>query len=607
VRSRTRQPARRQPARRQPAHRPAASRPLRRGSSIRRLNVTLFAVALAVSLIVVRLVQLQGVDSAHYRALSQGEKMATQVVPPARGEIISSDGTVLAMTVQFDQVIADPGDMKKYGVSLADTARALAGPLRMTRAAIMRDLSHPSSPEYVVLKTVGLGTANAIARLRLAYVSLQPHYTRVYPQRDLAAPLLGFTDTNQETSVMTGQAGLEQDYNRLLAGRSGEQAYEAGNVGQPIPGTSYTVRPVVPAGSLRLTIQADVQWQAEHQCALAVARTHARTCTVIVMQPRTGKVIALAQYPTFNPNGPITSIAQTQDLPVAELFAPGSTAKVITAAAAFTYAGQTPLTSYLVPDALHWNDAWYHDAEPHPTRRYTIAGIIAHSLNDGMVQVASHVTPAEQYKLLRAFGLGSPSGLDLPGETAGLLPHLPWTSALDQERYQVSFGQGVGVTAMQMASVYATIADGGVRVVPSIVAGHFTSSDRYVPAPPSARRRVISRTVAAELMAALEQVPGTYARAGEPWGIIPNYSVAAKTGTAQQLPSNAYGSSFIGMAPASSDGLVVAVNIQDPRNGQYFGIDVAGPVFNAVMKFALATLRVPPDGGHVPYVPLTAP
>jgi cell division protein FtsI (penicillin-binding protein 3) len=457
-----------------------------------------------------------------------------------------------------------------------------------------------------VLKTVGLAAASAVTKLGLADVWLQPRYTRTYPG-DVAAPLLGFTGTSQKTSVMTGQAGLERKYNRLLTGRGGEQAYEAGTDSQPIPGTSSTIRPVVPAGSLRLTIQADVQWQAEHQCALAVARTRARTCTVLVMQPSTGKVIALAQYPTFNSNGPIASMAQAKDLPVAELFAPGSTAKVITAAAAFTYAGQTPLTSYRVPDALHWNSAWYHDAEPHPAIRYTIAGIIAHSLNDGMVQVASHVTPAEQYKLLRAFGIGSPSGLGLPGETAGILPRLPWTGAYDQERYQVSFGQSVGVTAVQMASVYATIADGGIRVTPSIVAGHVTSSGKYVPAPPPARRRVISRKVAAELMSVLEQVPGTYARAGEQWGIIPNYSVAAKTGTAQQLPSSAYGSSFIGIAPAASDGLVVAVNIQDPRNGQYFGIDVAGPVFNAVMKFALATLRVPPDGGRVPYVPLTVP
>jgi len=256
---------------------------------------------------------------------------------------------------------------------------------------------------------------------------------------------------------------------------------------------------------------------------------------------------------------------------------------------------------------LLWHGTWYHDAESHPTQRYTIAGIIAHSLNDGMIQVADHVPPRDQYRMFRAFGIGSASGLNLPGEISGALPPLPWTGNYRNERYQLSFGQSVDVTAIQMASVYATIANGGVRVTPTLVAGHRTSSGRYVPAEPSTRRRVISAKVAADLMSALEQVPVTYAQAGELWGLIPGYSVAAKTGTAQQLPGRTYGSSFIGIAPANSNGLVVAVNIQDPRRGSYFGIDVAGPVFNAVMRFALATMKLAPDGGRVPYVPLTVP
>ena len=328
------------------------------------------------------------------------------------------------------------------------------------------------------------------------------------------------------------------------------------------------------------------------------------------MQPSTGRILAMAQYPTFNPEAP-ASLAATKNIAVSNVFEPGSTAKVITAAAAFEYAGQTPKTSYVVPDAKYWHGAWYHDAEPHPTQRYTIAGIIAHSLNDGMIQVADHVTPDEQYQMFRAFGIGSTSGLNLPGESAGLLaPPSLWTGGRASTRYQISFGQSVGVTALQMASVYATIANGGVRVAPSIVAGHTTSKGRYVAAPRPATRRVISARTAAELMRILEQVPVVYGQAGEPWGIIPGYTVAAKTGTAQEQGrggSSYYGSSFIGIAPAKRSGLVVAVNLQDPRNGAYFGIDVAGPVFNAVMKFALASTKIPPGGGHVPNVPLTVP
>ena len=555
-----------------------------------------------------RLIKLQGLDSAKLRALSQQERMTTIPIPAIRGNITSSDGTVLAMTVQTDEVAADP-PLIKASMSLSKAAAMLAGPLRMRPAVVLGLLRHPTSPQYVVLKaSVDIAAANAINRLQNPGLILTPRYTRVYPGGDLAAGLLGFTNTNSATGVITGEAGLEAAYNKLLAGRSGEMAEEIrpGNV--PIPDTQSTIRRAVPAGSLRLTIQADIQWEAERECAAQVRATKAKTCTVIVIQPQTGRVLAMAQYPTFDPGRPIANLAETVDLPVAEVFAPGSTAKVITAAAAFQYAGQTIRSSYVVPDAIFWRGAWYHDAESHPALRYTIAGIIAHSLNDGMVQVAGHVTPQEQYAELRAFGLGSLSGLGLPGESPGLLlPASQWTGGYRNERYQVSFGQSVGVTALQMADVYATIANGGVRVPLALVAGRTTNSGRYIPAKRPHGHRVISRKIAAELISALEQVPLVYNRAGQPSGLISGYTVAAKTGTAQEQ-GTAYGSSFIGIAPATSrNSLVVAVNIQDPRKGGYFGIEVAGPVFNAVMKFALATMKIPPDHGQVPYVPLTVP
>lgn len=583
-----------------------ARKPLRRTSSARRLNATLLSVAFVVSLILGRLVQLQGVDAARYRYLSHRERLTIEHIPAVRGEIVSSDGNVLAMTVRTDTVYADPTLITKPATP-ANVASKLAGLLRMKQSAIASLLRHPSSAQYVVLKqSVVASTADVIGKLALPGIYLTPTYQPAYPNGNLAAPLLGFIDTNQKTGVMTGEAGLEQSYNPLLAGRPGTVVYEHGTNGQPIPGTVSTVKAAAPAGHLRLTIQADIQWKAEQECALQVAAARAVSCTVVVMQAGTGRILALAQYPTFNPAA-VATLASTNDIAVANVFAPGSTAKVVTAAAAFAHAGQTPASSYVVPDVIHWRGAWYRDAEPHRTQRYTIAGIIAHSLNDGMVQVAAHVTPAEQYAMFRAFGIGAPSGLNLPGESAGLLvPPSQWTGGNRNIRYQISFGQSVGVTAVQMASIYATIANGGVRITPSIVAGHTTSSGRYVPAARPATRRVISRKIAAELMAVLEQVPVVYNQAGESWGIIPGYTVAAKTGTAQE-PGNTYGASFIGVAPAKSSGVVVAVNIQNPRRGSYFGIDVAGPVFNSVMKFALATMKIPPDGGRVPYVPLTVP
>ncbi|MGN6794843.1 MAG: peptidoglycan D,D-transpeptidase FtsI family protein [Streptosporangiaceae bacterium] len=561
--------------------------------------------AFAVSLVLGRLVQLQAVDASRYRYLSHKERMATQTTPAVRGEIVSSDGTVLAMTMRTDTVYADPPLITK-STDFGAVAAKLAGPMHMDPARIVYLLEHPSSPDYVKLKgSVIASTADAISGLELPGIALAPTYQRAYPGGSLAAPLIGFIHTNIGSGVMTGVGGLEQTYNSLLQGRGGQVVYEQGTNGQPVPGTESTVKEAVPAGNLRLTIQSDIQWKAEQECARQVAKTGARNCTVVVMQPGTGRILALAQYPTFNPVAP-ASVEATRDIAVQNVFEPGSTAKVITAAAALQ-AGMKPDSSFVVPDAITWHGALYHDAETHTTQRYTIAGIIAHSLNDGMIQVADHVSPQNQYRMFRALGIGSKSGLNLPGESGGLLsPPGSWTGGASNTRYQLSFGQSVGVTAVQMASVYATIANGGVRVTPTIVAGHTTSDGRYVRTARPASRRVMSRHTAGELMRILEQVPVVYNQAGEPWGMIPGYTVAAKTGTAQE-PGNTYGSSFIGIAPASGEGLVVAVNLQDPRDGSYFGIDVAGPVFNAVMKFALASMKIPPSGGHVPAVPLTVP
>jgi cell division protein FtsI (penicillin-binding protein 3) len=507
--------------------------------------------------------------------------------------------------METDTVYADPPLITK-STTFGAVAAKLAGPLHMNPARIVHLLRHPSSPDYVKLKdSVIASTADSISGLELPGIAMTPTYQRAYPGGSLAAPLVGFVHTNAASGIMTGVGGLEQTYNSLLQGRNGRIVYEQGTNGQPIPGTESTVKEAVPAGDLRLTIQSDIQWKAEQACVRQVARTNAKNCTVVVMQPSTGRVLALAQYPTFNPLAP-RSVWATRDIAVQNVFAPGSTAKVITAAAAFQ-AGLKPDTSFVVPDSINWHGALYHDAEAHTTQRYTIAGIIAHSLNDGMIQVADKITPAGQYRMFRALGLGSYSGLHLPGESHGILarPQL-WTGGASNTRYQLSFGQSVSVTAIQMASVYATIANGGVRVTPTVVAGHTTSDGRYVPAAPPASRRVMSRHTAGELMRILEQVPVVYNQAGKPWGMIPGYTVAAKTGTAQE-PRNTYGSSFIGIAPVSRKGLVVAVNLQDPRNGGYFGIDVAGPVFSAVMKFALASMKIPPGGGHVPAVPLTVP
>ena len=556
-----------------------------------------------------RLVQLQGLHWSYYRAEAQQQMLTRKpiAIPVLRGSITSSDGTTLAMTVQTYTVFADPLPIKQP--ERAQVAAALAGPLGMTQAAILALIDHPSSPQYVVLKqNVPAAAAARITALNLLGIAEDPTYTRVYPNGDLAANLIGFTN-EENGDDLTGEAGLEQEYNSLLAGRDGSEEVELGPTQQPIPQTQEILKPPVPAASLELTIQSDIQWYAEQQCAAEVKATKARNCSVVVMQPSTGRILALAQYPSYNPADP-PSEAATADIPVQNVFQPGSTAKVITVAAALEHGGQTPMTTYTVPDQIVVDGFSFHDGESHPTQRYTIAGILANSLNDGMVQVVQHVSPQVQYQYFRAFGLGEPTGLGLPGESPGILnPPSQWYG---DTRYTLSFGQGVAANAVQMASVYATIANGGVRVQHSLVAGTVSGSGTFTPAAAAKRTRVLQPKTASELMAILQQVPVVDAEGGEPWGVIYGYSVASKTGTAQVAAPGKrclceYGSSYIGITPASDPQLVVAVNVQDPTKGGYFGDEIAGPVFYHVAKFALQTMRVPPDNAPRPRMRLTVP
>jgi cell division protein FtsI (penicillin-binding protein 3) len=582
-----------------------ARRSFRRAGPVRRLNISLVCIGLVLALVAGRLVQLQGLHWAQYRALAQQQMLPPKPIPipVVRGSITSSDGTILAMTVQTDLVYADPAQIPQ--AKRAQVAAALAGPLGMTSSAIEALIDHPSSPEYVVLKqNVPAAAGGRITGMNLPGIAEIPSYSREYPNGDLAANLVGFTDTDPAGDLQ-GMAGLEQEYNSLLTGRDGSEEVEMspGPNPQPIPQTEQILRNPVAAGSLQLTIQADIQWYAE--------QARAKDCSVVVMQPHTGRILALAQYPTFNPADP-ASEAATTDIPVQDVFQPGSTAKVITAAAAFEHGGQTPMSTYTVPDQIVVDGFSFHDGEYHPTARYTIAGIIANSLNDGMVQVVQHVSPQIQYQYLRAFGLGQPTGLNLPGESPGILPQPGTPEWYGDTRYTLSFGQGVAVNAVQMASVYATIANDGVRVQPSIVAGTTSGDGKFTPAAAPRRTRVLEPKTAKELMAILQQVPLVDADGGEPWGLISGYTIAAKTGTSQEAAPGQrclceYGSSYIGIAPAADPQIVVAVNVQDPTRGGYFGDQIAGPVFYNVAKFALQTLKIPPDGAKRPYVRLMAP
>ena len=592
-----------------------------RGEPGRRVGITLLVVAIVLTLFAGRLVQLQGMDSARYKAAAASEQVQVNPLPALRGTIFGANGQPLAVTIETFTVTSDPtliADKDKPAV-----AQELAGPLHLTAAKVLNLLQHPSSHKWVRLAT-GVSTKDetTIEALDIPGIVPTPNFVRAYPDGSATANLVGFTNVSQKTGVITGQSGIEAEYNKLLTGTTGSEQVMVGADGVPIPLAGSDNKPAKDGASIELTIIPALQYQAQLACQQEVAKTHAENCSVVVMRPKTGAILAMAQWPTYDQDT-FTNVDQTTNIPDSYMFDPGSTAKVITAAAAFERGGQTPMDSYKIPYVIYKGGQAIHDAEWSPGEKYTIAGIIANSSNIGMSQVAEHVSPQVQYAYLRAFGLGEPTGLGLPNEepnadyaSTALPPPSKWAG---DTRYTLSYGQGVSVNAVQMASVYATIANDGVRVKPTLIAGTYNAAGQYVPAKPSPSAKVIQPKTAKDLISILQQVPAVDDLANQRWGDINGYAIAAKTGTSsepKQLPAKCpasnplcvHGSSYIGMAPGNNPQVVVAVNVQDPKTKtDYFGDQVAGPVFYSVMTSALQTLQIQPQPGLVaPHVRLNA-
>ncbi|HVT68743.1 MAG TPA: penicillin-binding protein 2, partial [Trebonia sp.] len=579
-----------------------------RGEPGRRVGLTLLAITIVLTLFAGRLIQIQGMESGYYKTLASTEQDKTITLPAQRGTIYAANGQILAMSVETYTVTADPPLIPRAQLA-ADAAR-LAGPLGLSAATVLGLLEHPTSPQYVKLASgVSAQREAAIAALNIPGINSTGSFARTYPNGNATANVVGLTSVDPQTGVIRGYSGLEEEYNTLLTGTAGSEQVQIGADGQTIPLAGTEDTPAKNGESVKLTIIPSLQFQAQQACQQEVAKTKAQNCSVVIMQPGTGAILAMAQWP--NP-------ADGTNIAVQNVFAPGSTAKVVTAAAAFEHGGVTPMSSYNIPYQIYRGGQWIHDAEWSPGEHYTVAGIIANSSNIGMSQVVQSVPPQVQYDYLKNFGLDEPTGLNLPGESQGLLaPPSQWPA---DERYTLSYGQGIAVNAVQMASVYATIANDGVRVQPTLIAGTYNAAGQYVAARTPPSRRVIQPQTAKELLSILQQVPAVDDEANQRWGDIAGYAIAAKTGTSSEpsadpkkpCPKNnplcVHGSSYIGMAPGNAPKVVVAVNVQDPKTTtDYFGDEVAGPVFYSVMNAAAATLQIQPQPGLVaPHVRLNA-
>lgn len=335
---------------------------------------------------------------------------------------------------------------------------------------------------------------------------------------------------------------------------------------------------------------------------------------VIVQDTQTGQVLAMANAPGFDPNDlSKASSVNMGNAALQDAYEPGSTAKVMSMAAVLEQGVATPLTHVIVPNRLHRGDRLFKDDIDHATWYLTLNGVLAKSSNIGTIlatgQLGKTQTQANQvlYSYLRKFGLGSYSGLDFPGETPGILAKpADWSTS---QQFTIPFGQGVSLNAMQAASVYSTIANGGVRVEPTLVRGTKGPDGRFTPAATPKQTRVVSaktaRTLAKMLESVVDDQEGTGGKAR-----IPGYRVAGKTGTANRVDPatgryKGYTSSFAGFAPADKPRITVYCAIQNATKGSYFGGQICGPVYKQVMEFALKTLQVPPTGAKAANLPVT--
>ena len=559
-----------------------------------------------------RLIEIQAIRASGYVKKAEVElsKSATLLAP--RGTIYDINGVELArsisaMNIAVDQtVVNDP----------AAAAQVVAPILNMTPSQLQPDLT--GERRYVLIakditpetwrqvnqaikdyNTQILKTKDGISK-RIGGFVPERSFIRDYPSGKLTSSLIGIT--NDQGS---GASGIESSLNSLLAGTNGKYIYANGR-GNIIPGSEQVSVEAKSGTSVRLTIDRDVQWVAQNAISQAVASSRAESGTVIVMDPKTGAILAQASAPTFDPNISSTiTLNKLRNPAVQEVYEPGSTGKVITVAAALQEGLVTPQSIFTIPYKMKVADEYFHDHEKHPTQRLTTTGLLAVSSNTGSIQIGQKLGKETLYNYLRKFGIGQSTNSKLPGESAGILhPVKEWSGT---SLPTIAFGQGYSLTAMQSTSVFATIANDGVRVSPSILAGVVDESGKYTPAKENESVRVLSPQTASNMRAMMESVVSSNGTA--PAAAISGYRIAGKTGTANRFNSackcySGYTASFIGFAPADQPKYVISVTIQDPK-GMHWGGALAGPVFKKVMSFVLQSERVQPTTAPVTTFKLT--
>jgi cell division protein FtsI (penicillin-binding protein 3) len=568
----------------------------------RRLKAALALVLVVFTILGARLVQFQFADGASYAAAGLELRLQPVDLPAPRGSIMDRNMNVLAGSAEARYVFADPAVVKDPGAA----ADALTPVLGLPRSELLPKLQPhrygdgtPARFEYLA-RGVPVAMGDAVTALKITGVGVRRDETRVVPGHDLAANLIGYTGQD-----LTGLGGLEESYNDVLRGVDGKRIFEIGladgpvDLDQEIPGGYHSETPARPGSSLVLTIDRDLQFEVQRILGARMSQVKATVGAAIVLDVRTGEVLAQASYPFFDAANPFASNPSDRgDNATGFVVEPGSVHKGVVFAACLQEGVVSPDDSIEVPATIKKGITTFTDTTSHASPSLTLPGILAYSSNVGTIELADRVGADKLYAYQRAFGLGDKTGEGLPGESAGLVqPPANWSA---DSHGSIPIGHGVSVTPLQMAAVYAAIANGGTWVEPHLVKAIVAPDGTVTPTKPAATRQVISAQTAADLRTMLEAVvvaPGATGRSAA----IKDYRVAGKTGTGRLIvDGNAVPgdvASFVGMAPADAPRYVVAIFTHTP-GGE--GGAVAAPAFADMMDFTLLHYAIAPTGSKPP-------
>jgi cell division protein FtsI (penicillin-binding protein 3) len=561
-------------------------------------------IALVMSFFGARLVQLQSIEQDRYATLAASTGGTVTVeLPATRGRILDRNGRALADSVDGRMVVADPLQTRKVAPQLA---RFLSKRLAVDYFTTLRALSERDSRfAYIARRVPAALAVRVVAEATDAgYHGLATRNDplRTYPDHDVAANLVGFMGTDGPL------AGLELTFDHELAGKDGSETYEVG-AGNRIPLGRSTVTPARNGSDLHTTIDEDLQWYTQRVLRQTVLGARGDSGFAVVMDRRSGEILALADYPSYDASDPQASPAKDRNsLAMTSPYEPGSVEKVLTLSSLIDAGKVTDRTRLTVPGQLQSGDRVIHDWFPHGNLRLTLAGVIAQSSNIGTAKASRLFKPGQLRRYLVQFGLGRRTDIGVNGETPGLLPSSAQWNGMLQDR--IAFGQSVSVNGVQMAAAINTIANGGVRVAPSLIQGRATTSTgQVVGTDETTRHRVVSKNAAHQMTMMMERVVDPDVGVA-PRAQVPGYVVAGKTGTAQRVGARCgcyngqFTVSFAGFAPADDPRFTVYVVVQNPRNGGGGG-SVAGPAFSKIMSFALRRYGVPPTGAQPSHLPTT--